>query len=199
MKEEDIYRNCMEEVKERLNLIIDFFNQGRTTGSKVTDIEFGCLQFRNILELVILASIAPNKDEYAKQREKFRKDWNPRYIIKDLEKINPNFYPIPVEQIKSDTPGVNYRYNMIPNGFLPENDFLKIYEECGGVLHATNPFGAKKDLNSVRQDFQDWVNKIMALLRTHAIRLINDCKVWIVVMEDAEDKKVHLYTAEAMD
>jgi hypothetical protein len=32
MNEEDIYRKCMEEIKARLNLIIDFFNQRRTTG-----------------------------------------------------------------------------------------------------------------------------------------------------------------------
>jgi hypothetical protein len=102
-------------------------------------------------------------------------------------------------QRKSDTPGVNYHYEPIPNGFLPEDDFLRIYEKCGGVLHATNPFGAEKDLNSVRQEFQEWANKIMTLLRTHAIRFINDSKAWIVVMEDAEDNKVHLYSSEAMD
>src|SRR5438093_11919782 len=92
MKEEDIYRKCMEETKVRLNVIIDFFNQGRTTGSQVSDIEFGCLQFRKILELIILSSIAPNKDEYANQREKFYKDWNPSYIINELRRINPNFH-----------------------------------------------------------------------------------------------------------
>ena len=35
MKEKDIYRNRMEEIKARLNLIVDFFNLIRTTGSKV--------------------------------------------------------------------------------------------------------------------------------------------------------------------
>jgi len=89
MKEEDVYRNCMEEIKTRLNLVIDFFNQGRTTGSQVTDIEFGCLQFRKILELIALSSIAPNKNEYAKQREKFYKDWNPDTVVKILGHMYP--------------------------------------------------------------------------------------------------------------
>ena len=52
MAEENIYCECMEEIKARLHLLAAFFNQGRTTGSEATDIEFGCLQFRKVLELI---------------------------------------------------------------------------------------------------------------------------------------------------
>jgi len=51
----------MEEIKTRLYLLAAFF-KGRATGSEVTDVEFGCLQFRKVLELITLASIAPNKE-----------------------------------------------------------------------------------------------------------------------------------------
>src|SRR5437867_6772721 len=93
LAEAKIYCTCMEEIKTRLYLLAAFF-KGTGTGSEVTDVEFGCLQFRKVLELIALASIAPNKEKYAEQRKKFHEDWNPRLIFRDLERINPDFYPI---------------------------------------------------------------------------------------------------------
>ena len=57
LAEAKIYCTCMEEIKTRLYLLAAFF-KGKGTGSEVTDGEFGCLQFRKVLELIALASIA---------------------------------------------------------------------------------------------------------------------------------------------
>ena len=191
MQDEKIYCRCMEEVKARMNLVLGFLSSHRSTGSEITNTEFVCLQVRKILELIALGSIAPNKAKHAEHREKFHKDWNARTILRDLERINPDFYPVPVKQIQSTIAGVDHHFENVSSGFLTKSDFLKVYKKCGGVLHAENPFGQKRDLGAVRRQFPKWVNQITTLLRTHRIRLIDSSKIWVVVMEHPHDKKVH--------
>ena len=64
MQDEKLYCSCMEEIKARINLLVTFFNQGGSTGSEVTDIEFGCLQFRKTLELIALVFFQLFNDGY---------------------------------------------------------------------------------------------------------------------------------------
>ena len=154
MPEENIYCECMEEIKARLHLLAAFFSQGRTTGSEVTDIEFGCLQFRKVLELIALASIAPSKEKYAEERKKFHEDWNPRRIFRDLERINADFYPVPIRRGLSEDPKVKH-YEPVLTGFLTKDDFETVYAECSGALHAKNPFGLVEICASCGKSFKD--------------------------------------------
>lgn len=93
------YANCMEEIKLRTFSIKLIMEKEKTTGFLYTDIEFICLQFRKILELISLANLSANKEQYAKQYIKFKTHWNAKKILEDIKKINPNFYPKPTEQI----------------------------------------------------------------------------------------------------
>jgi len=42
------------------------------------------------------------------QRKKFHEDWNPRLIFRDLERINPDFYPIPIVRGDSAKPNAKH-------------------------------------------------------------------------------------------
>ena len=193
-----IYCGCMEEIKARVNIILTF-NEGKiTTGSDVTDVEFICLQFRKVLELIALSSIAPNKEEYSKQREKFHKDWHANRILKELERINPDFYPCPIKQAAALTESVKHFEEMGEN-YLKREEFENIYDHLGGLLHANNPFGQKKDFAHTRKQFGEWTTKIINLLNFHSVKIINLAQVWLVVMSDPADSKVHTYIGEAAD
>ena len=50
VQEEEIYGQCMEEVKARINLVLGFTSSDRRTGNEVTDTEYVSLQIRKILE-----------------------------------------------------------------------------------------------------------------------------------------------------
>jgi len=186
----------MEEIKIRFLVIVNFIRDNKSTGNDITDIEFVTLQFRKILELIALSSIVSNKEKYSEVREKFENDWNAKNIIRELERINPEFYPRPVSKVTSHDPSVNYHFEQIKNGYLTKSAFLKLYEKCGGLLHAENPFGSKKDYASIKQNANEWLNKIQKLLDLHCVLIYGHEQVWIVQMREGANKDVVVYTAE---
>ena len=57
------------------------------------------LHVRMITELVALASLAANNSIFEQNRTKFEDYWHPKKILRDIEKLNPNFYPRPIVEI----------------------------------------------------------------------------------------------------
>ncbi|MCV6622267.1 MAG: hypothetical protein OIF51_11030, partial [Cellvibrionaceae bacterium] len=142
------YAECMEEIKKRTEVIRAFLDGRCSALYKQTTAESICLQVRKILELIALASLVANKEEYAKSRAKFAKDWHAKRILQSIEQINPNFYPTPSTQVLDNVTGKVVEVKPIKTGFLTRKDFENIYDRCGGLLHAQNPFSASKDIDN---------------------------------------------------
>src|SRR5579862_5091556 len=101
MQQQDIikYCNVMEEIKHRTAVINAFGSGGAVALYPATTIESVYLQFRKILELVALGSLVANKTEFSKVYAGFAKYWNAQYLVKDIERINPDFYPRPIVEV----------------------------------------------------------------------------------------------------
>ena len=60
MQESDIelqlYYNCLDEIKRRINVIADHLNKVTTEKYLIIEVETMCLQFRKILEKIMLMS-----------------------------------------------------------------------------------------------------------------------------------------------
>jgi|SRR5271157_1662469 len=190
----NLYCNVMEEIKKRTSVVWSFLNGKSFTIYKATTIESACLQIRKILELIALASLVANKNEFATQNEKFAKVWNARLILNDLERLNPQFYPKPILELPSTKPGVVNEFKDIIDGFLTKEDFLKVYEKCGAMMHSDNPYGGKTDYHYYDKSVPEWMEKIRILLNTHTIRLINDENLYLIHMKEDRDNNVHGYT-----
>jgi hypothetical protein len=191
-RDTDKYLDCLVQIKTRTEIIRQ--ELALIAASKEQDyleikVEFLCLQLRKILELIALSSLVANKEEYAKQREKFSKDWNANLIFKDLERINPNFYPVPTNQTPSRIEGVIFDLQPISEEYLTQKDFIEIFNKCGGVLHSTNPYSEKKDFTEILKDFSTWLNKIVKLLNHHNIVLADGETMIIGLMHGSKDGK----------
>ncbi|WP_100658798.1 hypothetical protein [Alteromonas flava] len=186
------YAACMEEVKKRTEVVRAFLNGKCSTPYKQTTAESICLQIRKILELIALASLVANKNAYSEIRSKFAKDWNAKNIISDIERFNPNFYPHPTSQIINPRTGKVEKVEDIKSGWLTKNEFIHIYERTGGLLHAENPFGAKKDFDNFIRIVPTWMDKIIKLLNHHHMQLVDDDLQYWVVMNGKEDGKVQV-------
>jgi len=192
----NLYCNVMEEIKRRISVVWSFLDGKSSTTYKATTVESTCLQVRKILELIALASVVANKAEFAAQNEKFAKLWNAKMILNDLERLNPQFYPRPIKEVPSVRPGVKNDIQDLTEGFLTKDDFLKVYEKCGAIMHSDNPYGRKTDYWYYDTSIPEWVEKIRVLLNAHAIHLMNDEKLYLVHMQEAKDNKVRAYTFE---
>jgi len=180
------YTKCMEEIKLRTSSITFILNRQRSTGYKYTDAEFICLQFRKILELIALGNLVSNKDEYAKKHSNFANHYHAKHILKDIETLNPNFYPIPTVQILEPKTKKVIETRNVESGFLTKEEFAVVYDECSQLMHAENPFAPPKNIENLCVKFDDWLAKIICLLNHHQLQLI-DTKLQIWVLMNAKD------------
>lgn len=187
------YISCMEEIKKRTNVVNGFVRGEINSKYLATTAESAALQIRKILELIALASLVANHEQYSKQRANFQKDWNAKRIFDTLKKINPKFYPVPTRQI----PITEWLYNTpnVESGFLTEEDFIDLYDQCSAMLHSTNPF-SKQDSEYdtfLYKTLPDAMRKIIVLLNHHHVFPVDENKMYIVLMREEKDGKVYMH------
>jgi hypothetical protein len=178
------YIKCMKEIKARLHIIKDIMAKGTTPENILFDTEFACLQFRSIIELIMLSNLAANQKLYKNSIKELKKEWRPHLILKTLESINPNFYPMPVsiDYSKLDaTKGEGLVVNPLEEGFLKKEDIIKVYYKCSDYLHAANPFANPFDFQ-IRLLFIDWWRQIEFLIANHFVQLVESKRSLLVIV-----------------
>ena len=194
MNEADIKKYCrnMEEINTRVSAIQKFTEESvsiSNLGSIDFDIEFIALQLRKILELICFSGLIANKKVYSKIYDKYANHWNPKYLLKDLERVNPNYYPRPLVYSGLNKEKV-HGYTFREDGFLTKKEFLFLYEKCGAILHSRNPYKVAGVVD-FKKSITDWLSSIFLLLSTHEIKLMGTSETWMVIMEYSTNKNVH--------
>lgn len=188
----NIYCSYLEEIKERL-FTIKQFTQGSTRLSDLNrkdyDIEFIAIQLRKVLELIAFSSLITNKDVYSKAYINFEKHWNAKYMFRDLEKVNPDFYPKPIYVKGQNESGLKH-LDYLVEGFLTQKEFLFLYERCSKALHAINPYSNGSEIINLKRSVDEWVKRITSLLYFHEIKLVGSDEIWVVYLEYPPHNKV---------
>lgn len=179
-----LYHDCLYEIKRRIDVIADHINRETTEKYLIIEVETVCLQFRKILEKIALMSLVANKEEYAAQNDKFARHYHAERIMNDLERINPDFYPVPTKRVKHEDK--MDEWIKIEDGYLTKEELVEIYEKCGGMMHAQNPFASEKPLKEIQKCFPEWLTKICILLGHHQIKLVGG-KIMLVALMERED------------
>src|SRR6516162_6253486 len=96
----------MEAVKQRLAQVEAIGTRHVTTGEIVFDIELAFLHVRKILELIAFGSLIANRDKYSAVHENFANHWKAKDMLSAIEKLNADFYPVPVKSPQKLPSGV---------------------------------------------------------------------------------------------
>ncbi len=193
MDEIDLYCNLMEEVKKRTAVAQGFLDGQINALYPATTIESAALQLRKILELIALGSLVAHKEEYTKVNQNFASHWHAARILRDIEKINPNFYPRPIKEIPSKHLEIKSDLVDITEGFLTKEDFISTYSALGEILHAKNPFTSQTDYGRFKDFIRETISKVIALLNSHQIQLYKRPGFLLVHMKENRDDRVHAY------
>lgn len=188
-----LYADQMREIKRRTEVIDFFLHKGGHALYKPTTIESLCLQFRKILELIAFSSLIANKPQYSAVHKNFESHWNAELLLKDLRRVNPDFYPKPIEERPSVEPSIKNELHPVKDGYLTEEDFIHIYKKCGGMLHALNPYGSKTGYHYFEKSFPEWRRKLIRLLNCHQVHLVGQTGFWLFHMKEDRDDDVHFY------
>lgn len=172
----------MNEIKLRDKVIEDHMTRTRSTGQPMTDIELISLQFRKIGELIMLSALCPHKVEYQRVHTSIEKERDANRIRKTLDSIHPDFYPLPFDPTVNLSTG-EAKNQRITNGFLSKDECISLIGRCGGVLHGFNPYNDDKvfkEIEGVKNTFQEWQSKIRRLLKAHEIKLLGtSMQLWV--------------------
>jgi hypothetical protein len=200
MDKPEIVRYCdlMEEIKRRIAVVDQL---GTATGLVLPPqvrMESIYLQYRKILELIAFGSLVSNRDKFSKVYARFSKYWNAADLLRDLERVNRDFYPKPKLEELSPDPQVKRHLVDKPNGYLTKGQFLELYGRAGDILHERNPYAGPSELEWFLKNAESWRDRIIGLLNTHVIHLVGMPSFYLVHMQ-GEDGKVHHYTFMPVD
>lgn len=201
-KAEKIYLACLEEIKVRIRFVEEmngFFNKTQY----IHYLESAVLQIRKSLELLAFSSLSPNRVKYekfrlsAKKPEDYRKDYNGNKIIKALEKINRDFYPLPLVDPHRKPEG-HWHFDRYEGEFLTKQKYEKFYDKCGALLHADNPWGSDKGYKEFAPKIPQFIKDIRSLLRWHFIVVEHDTgrALWVAKL-GSETEKARVIKASA--
>ena len=188
-----LYAQQMQEIKRRFE-VIDFFLQLKGNALYVqSTVESVCLQFRKVLELIAFASLIANKKAYSSVYEDFSKHHKADLLLKDLRRLNPNFYPVPIQPKSKIVDGI-HMHELVVEPYLTSDDFVHVFKKCSALLHVPNPFGGRVGLPYYQKSFPEWRMKIARLLNTHEVHFADDEDMWVINMQEDGDTHVHYYT-----
>jgi hypothetical protein len=191
----DLYAGLLDEMRMRIDAV-EFAISGLMQFHPVIVREFSYVQLRMICELIALGCLTAHGDIPATKT--LRKAWSADEIFRALERLHPDFYPRPVDQVSK--PGW-HQLEPVKSGFLTKKDLLSLNGQCGDILHRgslkklmTGPISARVD----HPDVSAWIRKIRLLLRTHLIGLIGGQSHFVCIMSaDVTGGKAQVAFAEA--
>ena len=190
------YAAQMEEIKRRTASIKKLSEIAAGQLFMPVVVECIYLQFRKILELVAMSSLVANSqamEQVNRSRKKLGNQWNGDAILKQVETINPDFYPVPIVERPSRHPTVKAELVEKTEGFLTRSEFSRLYNLCGGLMHADNPLGRQTDYGALWREGPAWESQILELLGCHQIRLVGQDGFYLVHMHEERDGNVHVY------
>ena len=188
-----LYALQMREVKRRIEVIDYFLLAGGHALYKPTTIESICLQIRHVLELIAFASLCANQKAYSEVHADFASSWNAEFLLRDLARVNADFYPVPEAEGTSADPKVKVHAVEITDGFLTKEEFVKVYKKSSAMMHARNPYGSKTGHHYFEKAIPEWRAKIVKLLNVHRKKVLGHPGFWLIHMHETGDDEVHYY------
>jgi hypothetical protein len=190
-----LYIKQMNEIKRRLFVIDKFLKIENDDYSIQRNIENIALQIRIILELISLGSLILNKEKYNEMYNRYSRDWNARCIIKDIERVNPEFYPTALYQKDLSRPFGKGEVDKKVSGYLTKKNFIKFYEIMNGALHARNPYLHEIDYKVFKEKEICCLREIIELLDLHSIQIFEGF-LFLIKMDIWENKPVSGFILE---
>lgn len=184
-----LYCSLMEEAKVRVGVInLTYSNESKLPPTIVREICY--LQFRFLCEIIALACLAAHSD--IKESQTLKGTYEPGKIIKRLEKLNPHFYPQPIERARN-TDLQRTTLTIRPDiKHLSRKELPVLWGRAGDILHRgsmTKVLESEKSADNNHSDIFDWSEKITGLLNSHWITLVENKKGMLVTLVTEETKR----------
>src|SRR5258707_2442141 len=150
-----IYCNCVERVRYHVGVADTVFAGRIDTGQQDLNVELIFLHLRKALEEIAFATLSANREKYSQARAGFATEWNARRMLGFIEKVNANFYPIPLMPPREIAPGRKH-FDRVTGGYLTKDDFATLYDGSAEVMHCCNPYAPGNPTINVQHTVDEW-------------------------------------------
>lgn len=196
------YIRVMERIKGRTEHVNSVYSHAESLGRvSVFMVESICLQLRMTIEDIAVACIIANSSELPELAKKLRKEYRPKLILKRLEVINPECYPIPMVENVSESHGRFRDTYVRPEGdWLAREDAPTEHGKLNDFLHQNLKYydGPPIDFIETYKKTKFLTSKIYNLLSHHQITVLDESKMYRVIMSASSDGKIHVTEFERL-
>ena len=183
------YLNLMERTKKDIDEAITLMES--QTINIETRVRIVGTQTRRILENIAFAALISNKDAWDKSPEEMEEMWNPREILKELEKAHPDFFPKPIN-VRTPKKGKDRPFTIKTKGVITRHKLIQIYKELSPLAHSQNPMAKPIDDEYFKVKIPIWLNEIIETLTMHQITLPHHPdQIYVVKLEGHKETSVH--------
>jgi hypothetical protein len=193
----ELYANLLEELKLRI-AAIDAGTSGQLAVLPPPIVREHCyLQIRFACEIVALGCLLAHGDIVPKSSKLLGK-WAANEIMDGIERLHPDFYPRPARFVND---GAELRVDWIEPNPLPKGDLLKIYGQCGDILHK----GKIKKIISPTDpivihypDITKIARKFVDALTNHVVFMLGGQTMFLAILQNVNDNlRVQVAIAES--
>lgn len=193
------YVRCMQEVKQRINILDDAISPWRYKGIlSIPRAELSALQLRKIYELIGFSLLSTNKGQFTNAWKHFSREWNLGKILGVVQKKNKDFMPKPTIATSNPQPGVRLHLSPSNVPVLTGSDVVKRHGRLGHLLHARNPFHHQVKYEEELKQIIEEIDHVVKLLDRHRTVVIPK-KITYYVEMLGQDNQVHCYTLDYVE
>jgi hypothetical protein len=182
-----IYRNLLVEIKYRIEVIDQVLDKNINMRQRQKIAKELCfLQLRMICEIIAIGCLVVH-GSISSLRSDLYKSYKADWIIKELEKIHPKFYPVSLE-VKDDEEGGMATWVHRTGGYLTRAELSQLWgKHAGKNLHrgyAKNILQKERPIDFA--EIKKWRDKIVILLTKHIIPSSDEQHVCCFLMDNGK-------------
>lgn len=193
------YCDLMDEVWARMQWI-DYAVNGRTGMFPQIVLETCHLQMRMIVELVALGCLVAHGD-IEETKGRLRRTWSADEILNGLERLHPDFFPIPLQEAPLGSSGQR-QFLPVREQCMTKAELLDLYRrQCGNSLHRgslKNLLGPRRPVRKGYPEVIEPTQKILNLLAFHQLYLADGNSLMLCHLVDPVDQRAKVSFAQAV-
>ncbi|ORE93845.1 hypothetical protein [Aurantimonas sp. 22II-16-19i] len=122
---------------ESLKRVMDRATKESFSPFSIVELRQAFGHIRMIIEELMLLSVSAHKDAGEAVSHRLRDEYQAVTKMALLRAINPRFFPVAIDVVPTDEPGIAGRFTDVEDEYLTEKEAKAYYVKCGDILHAS--------------------------------------------------------------
>jgi hypothetical protein len=149
--------------------IVDILRDDEQSLKYIVMLDHAYFCARKMIEELLLLSLCAHEHAGEIITNKMKKVWSAETMVKEISKINKNYFPDAIRIVETEEEGLDGRFVSVDDVYLTEEFLIEFYAYCHRVVHASSSVVSPEDIRSRLAKLADFNARIKRLLHTFEI------------------------------